>query len=414
MHINRYITSFFLGLNSGLVYALLVITLVGYLDSNNISLPVIGMLSLIMLPYSCKPIWSPFVDNFRIGLFRRNFGQRKEWILISQSILIVCLIVLGTIDLQLSLFFFIAFIIALMGATSDIALHGYRIELFKKGLMSKGSSFNVLGFRLGLFVSGSCGLYLAAFYSWPVVFLLIGACLIPGMIVIGLSKDSRVLRVDRARSGLLLWAKDNFVQSIITLFKQDKILYVILLLGFYKVSDGYLDAMFIPFSRQIGFSQADVANARAVGIFTGVIGNFIGVKIIERIGMRLCLLSAEAFAAITNLFFILLIYSGRSTSLYLSISGVESFFSGISNIVLLSYISSICSNKKFTASHFAILTSFSMILRTLLSGTSGWLAIQTGWAQFFIISSMLSVPAILCMYFLKIQDECPSEIDRLP
>jgi PAT family beta-lactamase induction signal transducer AmpG len=301
-----------------------------------------------------------------------------------------------------------------MGATSDIALHGYRIELFEKGMMSKGSSFNVLGFRLGLFISGSCGLYCANLYSWPSVFLLIGACLVPGMIVIGLSKDNRILREDKTRKGLLFWAKDNFVQSIITLFRQDKIVYVLLLLGFYKVSDGYLDAMFIPFSRQMGFSQEDVATARAVGIFTGVIGNFIGVKVIERIGMKLSLLTAEAFAATTNLLFILLIYLEQSTCLYLSISGVESFFSGISNIVLLSYISSICSNKKFTASHFAILTSFSMILRTLLSGASGWVAIQTGWVQFFVISSMLSIPAILCMYFLKIQDECPKDIDRLP
>jgi PAT family beta-lactamase induction signal transducer AmpG len=402
MKINRYATAFALGLNSGLVYAMLVSALIGYLDSHNISFQVIGLLSLVMIPYSCKPLWSPFIDNIRIGLFPKSFGQRKEWVILPQCILLVCILVLGQIDLEqnLGLFFFVAFIIAFMGATSDIALHGYRIELFEQDFMSKGTAFNVLGFRIGLFIAGSGGLYLATSYSWNIIFMLIGAFLLPGMLIIALSEEEKALVEDNPRKKFRSWLKDSFTKSIASLFKQNKILYILLLLGFYKVSDGYLDTMFLPFVKQMGFSQVDAANARSVGIVTGVLGNLIGVKIIHSLGMRFGLLGAEIFASISNLFFITLIYLEQNTILLFALNGAESFFGGVSNIVLLSYISSMCINKKYTASHFAILTAFSMILRTLLSGTSGWVAIEAGWVQFFTISSLLSVPSILCIYFL--------------
>jgi PAT family beta-lactamase induction signal transducer AmpG len=287
-----------------------------------------------------------------------------------------------------------------MGASSDVALDGYRIELFENESASKANALTIFGFRIGLFISGSIGLYLAVIYPWPIVFLLMGIFLIPGLIVIFLSADDRILPQGRSGEGIKLWFRDNFIYAIHSLFIRKKIFYILLLIGFYKVSDGYLDTMLLPFLDQMGFSKLDVANAKAIGIVTGIAGNFLGVKIIHKFGMHLGLLGAEVFASISNLFFLFLVYFGKSDMLLFILNGTESFFSGISNIVLMSYMSSMCNNKKFTASHFAILTSFSMIFRTLLSCTSGLVVIQAGWQSFFITSALLSIPSLLCIYFL--------------
>jgi len=401
-NINRYITAFALGINSGLIYALLNSTLTAYLDDNRVSLAVIGLLSLRMLPYSLKPVWSPFVDALHIKLFKKGFGQRKSWLITSQCVLIVCLMLLSAIDVQqhLNIFFGMALLIAFMGATSDIALDGYIIELFEKELMSKGSSLTILGFRIGLFVSGALGLYLAAVYSWQTVFMLMGIFLIPSILVIYFSKDNRIVAEEHSALRFRFWIKENFVQAIVTLFKRDKIIYIILLLGFYKVSDGYLTTMFIPFLTRVGFLKADIASAKAFGIIAGIAGTFVGVKIIDRVGLFWSLLGAEILSAFTNLLFPLLIYFKQNQLLLYFISSTEYFCSGISNVVLFSYMSLMCNNKRFTASHFALLTSFSVIFRILLSSTSGWVVAQTNWFQFFIISAALSLPSILCMYFV--------------
>ena len=399
---NRHITALALGINCGLVYALLGSTLTVYLDDNRISLALIGLLSLRMFPYSLKPLWSPLIDNFHIKLFRKDFGQRKAWLVTSQCILILCIMALGAINVQkyINVFFCIAALIAFVSATSDIALDGYRIELFEGSDISKGSFFTVLGFRAGLFVSGAFGLYLAALYPWQVVFFLMGIFLIPGLIIIILSKDNRIAIDDYPKLKFRSWIKHNLTQAIHTLFKLDKIIFVLLLLGFYKVSDAYLDTMLMPFLTQVGFSKTDIAQAKTIGIITGVIGNFVGVKTISKLGMRWNLLGAEILAAITNLLFLLLICFNPNNLLLYVINGIESFCGGICNIALMSYMSSMCINKKFTASHFAILTSVSIIFRTLLSGTSGWVVVQTSWIQFFIISALLSLPSILCIYLL--------------
>jgi MFS transporter, PAT family, beta-lactamase induction signal transducer AmpG len=399
--INRHLTVLALGFNGGLIYAFLGVILTAYLNDNRISLAVIGFLSLRMLPYSFKPMWAPFVDNLHIKLFHRNFGQRKAWAITSQCMIIFFVIILGIVNVQkhINLFFIISLLVAFMYSTADIALDGYRIELFGKRATSKGGAVTMLGFTAGLLVSGSFGLYLASVLSWQTVFFLIIMCLIPGLLVISLSKDNRILKSKNLPIKFRYWVKENFTQAVITLFRRDKIIFILLIIGFYKMSDGYLQTMLIPFLTQVGFLKVEIAIAKACGTIGTVLGGFAAIKIIKRLGMLRSLLIAEILAAGSNLLFPLLIFKQNKFLLYV-VNSIDTFCGGICYLVLLTYMSSMCTNKKFTASHFAILTSISVVFRTLLSGTSGWMVNQTGWNYFFIISAALSLPSILCMYFL--------------
>jgi PAT family beta-lactamase induction signal transducer AmpG len=227
-----------------------------------------------------------------------------------------------------------------------------------------------------------------------------GAFLVPSLLVICFSKDNRIVAEEHSALRFRFWIKENFIKAIAILFKRKKIIYIVFLLGFYKVSDAYVDTMLIPFLTQVGFYKVNIATAKMIGIITGILGTFVGVKIIHKVGMMWSLLSAEILAAITNLLFLFLIYFEKNKTLLYVINGAESFFGGIANIVLISYMSSMCNNKKFIASHYALLASFSIVFRVLLSSTSGWLVVEMGWLQFFIISALLSTPSLLCMYFI--------------
>ena len=74
-----------LGFSSGLPLALTATTLQAWMKSENVDLTVIGLFSLVGLPYGLKFIWAPVMDRF-IPPF---LGRRRGWMLISQIALIV-------------------------------------------------------------------------------------------------------------------------------------------------------------------------------------------------------------------------------------------------------------------------------------------------------------------------------------
>ena len=119
-----------LGFSSGLPYILIFSTLGVWLADIGIDLALIGFFAWIVLTYSLKFLWAPLVDNFSIPILNR-YGSRKSWILSSQSIIVICLILLSSIDPlnNLNLFAFIAFLVALSGSIQDIAIDAFRIEV---------------------------------------------------------------------------------------------------------------------------------------------------------------------------------------------------------------------------------------------------------------------------------------------
>ena len=80
-----------LGFSSGLPYILIFSTLGVWLADIGIDLSLIGFFAWIVLTYSLKFLWAPLIDNFSIPLLNR-FGYRKSWILLSQLLIVLCLL----------------------------------------------------------------------------------------------------------------------------------------------------------------------------------------------------------------------------------------------------------------------------------------------------------------------------------
>ena len=393
-----------LGISSGLSYALLVSTFTAYLKDVNIGLEMIGILSLRTIPYSFKFLWSPLVDSLHINFFPSHFGQKKSWLITMQCCLIISVIIMGCIDLDnIYLVCSVASVAAFFAATYDIAMDSYRIELNKISGSKNINSFVVFGFRLGFLVSGGFALYLSDFIAWKWVFITVAACIMLCMVTIFFFADSLRIRSDTVPSkDMKYWFKKNVITPFALLYRTPNFYLLLLVVSFYKVSDGYLDTMLIPFLLEVDFSKADIATiGRVVGLVAFVLGTFAGGYFIKKYTLLKNLLAAEFLAAITNLLFILLVFYRGDRELLMLVVCVENFCAGICNIALITYMTSLCRHERFTATHYAILISISGLSRALLGSTSGIIATKVGWTEFFIISTLLSLPSFLCIFLLK-------------
>ncbi|WP_323732924.1 MFS transporter [Candidatus Bandiella euplotis] len=395
-------TALMLGMGSGIVYAFLVSTTCAYLKESGLSLAVIGFFSVSTMPFSLKYFWSPFVDHYKLKIFPDNFGQRKSCIILMQMFLFVAIFGFGFIDLveHQAWALLLLVIIGFLGATSDIALEAYRIELFSKEESGIGNGFVIYGFRIGFIVSGIFGLWLSTILPWRNVFMILALFILPCTTVIALSPDKKVLRDKPKRTTYGKWLKSYFLEPIVSLIQMPKFIWIMVVIAFFKVGDAYLDTMSLPFLMEIGFSKSEIAGvAKTCSTVGAVFGTFIGSVLISKFHFKVMLLAAEILAAITNLQFLILLKVQKNLLILGAINFVESFCYGISNIALITYMSSFCS-KKFTATHFAILLSISALSKALLSPTSGVVAQNFGWQNFFVISSLFSIPSLLCIYLI--------------
>lgn len=403
----NFLISLVLGVTSGICFALMVSTFTAYLTQHNVSLELIGILSLRTLPYSFKFLWAPIVDNHRLGLFKSKFGHRKSWIIGMQGALIASIILLGYIDIERHIFTgcLIAFIISLLAATHDIAMDGFRIEFAKSAGLKYTNSFVILGFRIGFLISGALALYFSMILSWQYVFMLIALSIIPCMLVIWCVKEKKT---DQSKNytGLRDWAIKNISQPFSSLVHMPRFYLILSVIAFYKMSDGYLSTLLIPFLMKSGFSLQQISLvSETFGLVCFMLGNLIGSHLSQKIHALRNLFLAELLAATTNLTFIILLYNQGNIYYYLMATFLESSCAGIANISLINYMSSLCTNQRYTATHYAFLISVSGITRSIIAATSGILVTNLGWEQFFIFSALLSIPSLIALIILKLKLE---------
>ena len=149
-----------LGFASGLPYMLVFSTLTAWLRDAGISLTEIGFFAWLVLTYSLKFLWAPFVDRYSVLGFK-VFGKRRGWILFSQSVIFLSLIGMSLIDpLQnIQLLALFAFFAAFFGSIQDVAIDALRIEIGEAKEQGDLAASYQLGYRVAILVATSCLLY---------------------------------------------------------------------------------------------------------------------------------------------------------------------------------------------------------------------------------------------------------------
>jgi PAT family beta-lactamase induction signal transducer AmpG len=382
----------FLGFSSGLPLFLTSSTLQAWMTKENVDLTTVGMVSLLSLPYSWKFLIAPLMDRY-IPPF---LGRRRGWLVITQVALLICIAAMSVHDPRrgLQLLAINALLIAFFSAAQDVVVDAYSIDVLEEREMGAGASLKVMGYRLALIVTGGLALILADQMSWPTVYLLMAALMLVG---VGASvfAPEPVLR-----EGPPTTLQSAVVEPFRDFVRRAGLGIALLLLLFvvlYSLSDRMVQNMTVPFLLAQGYTQTDIGAIRGViGLAATIVGVLAGGALVAKLGINRSLWVLAAIQMGSNLAYYWLSVSEPSRAGLTTAIVVENFSGGLVTAGFVAFLMSLCS-KQFSATQYALLSSFMAFARDVLVAPSGSLAEQTGWPQFFLITIVAGIPVLLLL-----------------
>jgi PAT family beta-lactamase induction signal transducer AmpG len=287
----RLLVIFAMGFASGLPLALTSATLFFWLREVNVSLTAIGFFALLGTPYSIKFLWAPFIDRFSVPLLSRALGRRRSWMLVIQVCLMAAIAGLGFSSPEQTpqLTAICAFAVAFFSASQDIVIDAYRIEILDRDEQGAGAAMTQAGYRLGAIVAGAGALFLANIIDWSLVYVVMAALVLVGMVVAVLAPDPDKRYPVSADGPSLRGIRSVLVDPFWEFFQRNSPKVALIILGFillYKLGDAYAGVMAYPFYYDAGFTKSEVATVSKIfGVIMTVTGVFLGGLIVKRFGI---------------------------------------------------------------------------------------------------------------------------------
>ena len=276
----------------------------------------------------------------------------------------------------------IVFIVALFGASQDIVIDAYRRELLADDELGTGTSIFVNAYRLSGLVPGSLALILADYQPWTVVFWVTGLFMLVGIVTTLTIKEvsDDALAPHSLRAAVI----DPFVEF----FSRDGVMAGLAILAFlflYKLGDNMATALATPFYIDMGYSLSEIGSvAKVAGLWASIAGGVLGGIIMLKVSINRALWLFGFVQLFTILPFVWLSQAGHTlTGLFVVVSG-EYLGVGLGAIALTAFMARETS-KAFTATQFALFTSFIAIPRTVANASTGFIVEAVGWTLFFII-----------------------------
>ena len=384
----RMLTALLMGFSSGL--PLLLATgsvLQAWLKEAGVDLGTIGLFALVGLPYTLKFLWAPLLDRFAPIA---GMGRRRGWLLLIQLTLVAAIVGLGFTDPyeSLPLVTLAAFLVAFFSASQDIVIDAYRRESLTDDEQGLGASLYVGGYRSGLLLSSGGGLILADFIPFSAVYWVMAATMLPGLITTLLCGEPPVT------TGTPRTLREAVVQPFIEYFSRHDAVLILLFVLLYKVGEMLASQMTTPFYLDLGFSKTEIGTiVKLFGFWPTVLGGILGGVWMLRLGQYRALWLFGALQAIGLLGFVILARLGHSLpGLALAITS-ENLFAGMATTAYLAFMAT-QTNKKFTATQYALLSSLMGIPRVVLTTPTGYLAQWLGWEGFFLFCMAATVPGL--------------------
>lgn len=170
---------------------------------------------------------------------------------------------------------------------------------------------------------------------------------------------------------------------------------LLLLVGFYKISDIVMGAVANVFYVDMGFTKVEVANiAKGYGLLCTIAGGFAGGLWSLRYGVMPLLFAGALLSAASNLLFMLLAGAEPSTLWLALVISADNFSGGLASAAFIAYLSALTSIR-FTAVQYALFSSLMTFLPKLLAGYAGGIVDQLGYSAFFLGTALLGVPVLL-------------------
>lgn len=412
-----------LGFSSGIPLYLVGNTLGFWMRENAIELSTIGFLSWVGLAYSLKFLWAPIVDKINAPLLGRWLGRRRGWMLLSQLVVAAALVGMAMVQPQqgklllggvvldhLLVFGAMALVVAFASATQDIVIDAWRIEIAdsneQQGLLISTAT---LGYRGALLVTDSLILILAAAVGWSISYDVMALLMAVGIAATFLAREPAAsVRAAAEPHPALLTPQglfDAVVGPFLAFFRQHGkwALLMLAVISLYRLPDFVMGPMANPFYADLGIAKETVGAVRgSAGLVATVLGVAAAGLCAVRFGFVPTLLAGAVLGPGSNLAFAYLALHGSDAGVFTAAMVIDNFCNGFAGVALVGYMSSL-TNIGYTATQYALLSSFYALLGKVLKGMSGWAVEQLeigrslleAYAMFFTATALVGIPALL-------------------
>src|SRR6187431_586109 len=400
----RVLIVLLLGFSSGLPLALSGSTLLVWMRESGVDLGTIGLFALVGTPYTLKFLWAPLVDALHVPFFTRAFGRRRGWLVFSQLLLIVAILLLALTDPARSPLFVAlgALLVATTSATQDIVVDAFRIESLDESEQAAGMAAYVAAYRIGMLASTAGALFLVSGFeglgfgkgaAWSAGYLAMAALVVIGIATTLIATEpeksatAALEHAAQARENPLVRVAKAAYASFADFLTRDMAIIVLVFVVLYKFCDAFAGAMTAPFVIDLGFSRNDYAAiVKGVGLAATLIGGFAGGALARAYPLVTSLWIGAFLQMASNLVFTWQALVGVNLWALTVTIIVENFTGAIGTVIFVAYLSALCNNPLHTATQYALLTALAAVGRVYLSSVSGFVAEATGWPLFFAVS----------------------------
>jgi PAT family beta-lactamase induction signal transducer AmpG len=385
--------------------------------------------SMLILAYTIKPLFAPFVEMYRTKKFFVLCAQ----VLIGLGFAGIALAMgmPGYMSLLMPLFWLMSFI----GATQDIACDGVYVTSLDSRAQSLYCGIQSLSWNIGPIVASGGLVYLSGrlhtelFHhdasvfgpdwidAWRVVFFIVA-----GITLLMAIWHARVMP-DGARAentptsvkaaGLIL------VDSFVTFFQKPDVWRMVAFAFLFRLSIGFLEKIG-PFFMVDGVAVGGLGlTNELLGIIYGtyglvavLLGSLLGGFFVAKRGLKSTLFLLCCAVNIPNATFLVMsLY--QPTSLFAIGAGVviEKFFFGFGSVGFMIYLMQQLAPGKYTTTHYAFGTGLMGLCGMLTGVVSGHLQQYLGYVSYFVFVMLATIPSFLACWFapFNLSDEAPND-----
>ncbi len=388
----RMLLAFVMGFSGGLPLLLTGSLLQAWMVDENIDLGTIGLFALVGLPYTLKFVWAPLMDRYSPALL----GRRRGWLFLWQLCLTASIALLGFSDpsQMLVMTAIAALLLSFFSASQDIVIDAYRRESLEDDEQGMGASLYVGGYRTGMLLATGGGLFLADHMAYHWVYLIMATAMSAGLIATLLAPEPD------AKHGKPTTLQQAVVEPFKEYFTRDYAIIILLFVFLYKVGDTMAGQMTTPLYLDLGFTKSEIAGiVKVFGFPITLAGTFIGGMLVMRHGIYKCLLWFGILQSVSTAGFVWLTYMGDNLLALTAVIAFENLSAGLGTAAYIGFIASL-TDKRFTATQFALLTSFMGMPRVFAAAPTGYMVGAFGWSGFFLFCTLIAVPGILLIIWL--------------
>lgn len=399
---NGPLASFALGLSSGFPFAMIGATLTSRLAQDGITKSTITAFALAILVYNLKFLWAWIVDGVHIPILGR-LGQRVSWLIVAGVLVVAAVWNLALTNpdpANIMPTVIAAVLVGIAGATYDIVIDGYRIEILEPQQLGYGSGMSQYGWRIGSAGAGAVALVLAARFGWEVAYMACALFALPAIIAGLIIGEPTRHRAPAERKGL-----GTVVKSIwgpfAQFFAREGAFIVLLFILVHKIGDTLANLTFRLLFDDLGFTNDEIAFYDvSLGFFAYMIGVFIGGVLYAKMGMKRSVMLSLVLMAVSNLSFAGLAAAGHSNLGMAASIGFENIASGFGGVVVIAYFSAL-TDLRFTAAQYALISAGASIVGRFITGTTAGSLIEAmGYVNFYLLTTVIAVPGVLIYWWM--------------